>query len=95
MQERLEQFEDDLLALSHMTPYAAINYIRKAIGYDEFLEEYAQFRHIKVEELYEILDELSDLAKPFQNYKEWFENMEQYALELEKQVKKKYNRRMQ
>ena len=89
MQERLEQFEDDLLALSHMTPYAAINYIRKAIGYDEFLEEYAQFRHIKVEELYEILDELSDLAKPFQNYKEWFENMEQYALELEKQVKKK------
>lgn len=89
MQERLEQFEDDLSALSHMTPYAAINYIRKAIGYDEFLEEYAQFRHIKVEELYEILDELSDLAKPFQNYKEWFENMEQYALELEKQVKKK------
>lgn len=89
MQERLEQFEDGLSALSHMTPYAAINYIRKAIGYDEFLEEYAQFRHIKVEELYEILDELSDLAKPFQNYKEWFENMEQYALELEKQVKKK------
>lgn len=89
MQERLEQFEDDLSALSHMTPYAAINYIRKVIGYDEFLEEYAQFRHIKVEELYEILDELSDLAKPFQNYKEWFENMEQYALELEKQVKKK------
>lgn len=89
MQERLEQFEDDLSALSHMTPYAAINYIRKAIRYDEFLEEYAQFRHIKVEELYEILDELSDLAKPFQNYKEWFENMEQYALELEKQVKKK------
>ncbi len=89
MQERLEQFEDDLSALSHMTPYAAINYIRKAIGYDEFLEEYAQFRHIKVEELYEILDELSDLAKPFQNYKEWFENMEQYALELERQVKKK------
>ena len=89
MQERLEQFEDDLSALSHMTPYAAINYIRKAIGYDEFLEEYAQFRHIKVEELYEILDELSDLAKPFQNYKEWFENMDQYALELEKQVKKK------
>lgn len=89
MQERLEQFEDDLSALSHMTPYAAINYIRKAIGYDEFLEEYAQFRHIKVEELYEILDELLDLAKPFQNYKEWFENMEQYALELEKQVKKK------
>ncbi len=89
MQERLDQFEDDLSALNHMTPYAAINYIRKAIGYDEFLEEYAQFRHIKVEELYEILDELSDLAKPFQNYEEWFENMEQYALELEKQVKKK------
>lgn len=89
MQERLDQFEEDLFAMERMTPYAAINFIRKGIGYDNFLDEYAQYRHIKVEELYEIANELQDLAKPFKTYVEWFAHMEQYALELEKQVKKK------
>lgn len=89
MQERLEQFEYDLKALSKMSPYAAINYIRKAIDYDSYLTEYAEYKHIKVDDLYEILDELMELAKPFSNYKEWFLHIEDYARELEEQSAKK------
>ena len=85
MEERLEKFAYDLKMLSRMTPFAAINYIRNGIGYDEYLVEYAQYRHIKVEELYEILDELLDMAKPFKNYQEWFQHVEEYARELENQ----------
>lgn len=89
MQERLEKFEYDLETLSKMSPYAAINYIRKAIDYDSYLTEYAEYKHIKVDDLYEILDELSELAKPFSNYKEWFVHIEDYARELEEQSAKK------
>ena len=89
MQERLEQFEYDLKALSKMSPYAAISYIRKAIDYDSYLTEYAEYKHIKADDLYEILDELMELAKPFSNYKEWFSHIEDYARELEEQSSKK------
>ena len=37
--ERIEQLEADLFMLSKMTPYAAINYIRKGIGYEDYLKE--------------------------------------------------------
>lgn len=89
MQERLEQFEYDLKALSKMSPYAAISYIRKAIDYDSYLTEYAEYKHIKADDLYEILDELMELAKPFSNYKEWFSHIEDYARELEEQSSRK------
>lgn len=89
MQERIEQFERDLQALSDMSPYAAINYIRKAIDYESYLTEYAEYKHIKSDELFEILDELMELAKPFANYKEWFNHMEDYKRELEEQQYKK------
>ena len=41
MVERVEQLEYDLLMLKDMAPVAAVNYIRKAIGYDDYLKEYA------------------------------------------------------
>lgn len=88
MIERLEQFEYDVQTMEDMAPYAAMNYIRKGIDYDSFLEEYAQYRHIKVEELYDILDELMEMAKPFNNYREWFAHVENYGQELEKQSHK-------
>lgn len=88
MLDRIEKFQYDLNVLKRMTPFAAINYIRNGIGYDEYLVEYAQYRHIKVEELYEVLDELLDLAKPFDTYDAWFLHVQQYTEELEQQAKR-------
>ena len=34
-----------------MTPYAAVNYIRNGIGYENYLKEYAAYRKLKPEEL--------------------------------------------
>ena len=36
MQDRIDQLEWDLKMLSKMAPYAAIQYMRKKIGYDDF-----------------------------------------------------------
>lgn len=86
MLERLTQFEYDLGILDGMNPYAAVNYIRKGIGYEDYLKEYAEYRKIKVEELIDILDELQDSARGYRNYSEWFEYMEAYREELKRQA---------
>lgn len=86
MLERLTQFEYDLGILDGMNPYAAVNYIRRGIGYEDYLKEYAQYRKMKEEELFDILDELQESARGFKNYEQWFEHMEAYRAELKKQT---------
>lgn len=86
MLERMDQFEYDLAALTNMTPYAAVNYIRKGIGYEDYLKEYAQIRKMKPDELIDLLDELQESARGFKTYAEWFDHMEQYREELKRQA---------
>lgn len=88
MLERLDQLEYDLALLMDMRPYAAINYIRRGIGYEEYLKEYAELRKIKVDELMDILDELQDSTKEFKTHEEWFSYMERYKEELKRQAAK-------
>lgn len=87
MLDRILKLEYDLAMLKKMNPFAAINYIRKAIGYEEYLQEYATFRRIKVEELIDVLDELLEASKPFATYEEWFEHIATYTEELQNQLK--------
>ena len=82
--ERIQRLEYDIKMLSTMSPYAAINYIRRGIGYDEFCVEYADYRRMNVEDLYEVLEELQNSAKGFDTYNDWFEHIENYTAELEK-----------
>jgi DNA helicase-2/ATP-dependent DNA helicase PcrA len=86
MLERLEQFEYDLSILGRMGPYAAVNYIRRGIGYEDYLKEYADQRKIKAEELLDILDELQESARGFKSYADWFTHMDEYKAELKRQV---------
>lgn len=87
MTERIDKLEYDLGLLRKMTPYAAINFIRRGIGYEEYLFDYAQYRRMKPEELYEILNELQEAAKNFKTYEDWFRHMEEYAETLKRQAK--------
>lgn len=91
MVERINKLEYDLKMLTKMPPYAAINYIRQAIGYEEYLKEYAEFRRIKPEELIDILNEIQESAKNYKTYGEWFLHMEEYGNELKDQVKNRNN----
>ena len=87
MTERIDKLEYDLGLLKNMTPYAAINFICRGIGYEEYLFDYAQYRRMKPEELYEILNELQEAAKNFKTYEDWFRHMEEYAETLKRQAK--------
>ena len=85
MQVRLFNLEKDLQALSRMPPYAAINYVRKSMGYEKYLREYASFRRMKAEELIEILDALQDSARKIKSLQGWYDSMERYTKSLEQQ----------
>lgn len=89
MMDRISQMEADLHFLRNLSPFAGISYIRKGIGYEDFLIEYAEQHKIKPEELFLILDELQESAEGFHTYEEWLSNMEEYEKELELQEKQK------
>lgn len=84
--KRIDRLAYDCGMLSHMAPYAAINYIRKGIGYDEYLKEYAGERQIRIEELTDILDELQTSAKAYETYKKWREHIAEYVQEMNRQM---------
>lgn len=87
MAERIEKMETDMRVVSRISPYAAINYIRHAIGYEEYLAEYANNRHMNYDELLEVLDEIMEAAREYKTYDEWFVHMEDYTKELLKQAR--------
>lgn len=86
MVDRIDQLEVDLKVISRMTPYAAIQYIRKSVGYDLFLNEYAIKRKMKLEDLQELIRELEERAKEFKTIEEWFDHIEKYTEELRMQA---------
>lgn len=85
--QRIDKLERDLKVISKLEPYAAIHYIRHNIGYEKYLEEYANYRHIRPEDLYEVLDRLAQSAKGYQTHEQWFAYMEEYTRMLREQAK--------
>lgn len=79
MQDRIDQLELDLRILGKITPYGALNYLRKKVGYDDFLREYTQIRKMQMQDLTDILAELEEAMKPFETIGEWFEHVEEYT----------------
>lgn len=89
MQDRIDQFEWDIKMLGKMAPYAAIQYMRKKIGYDDFLREYAATRQMPVSDLFDVLSEIEEAAKPYQTFEEWFAHVEEYTNVLKIREQKK------
>ena len=85
--ERIEKLECDLKLISQMSPYASVNYIRRGIGYDEFLKEYAKYKSINEEELSDMLDEIQESAAAYKTFAEWHEHIKKYTSEVKNHAK--------
>ena len=88
MMDRIDQLEWDMKMIRNKTPYAAIQYIRKSIGYDEFLREYAEYRKMDLGELNTTLEEIQERSKEYQTMEEWFAHVETYREDLRIQNQK-------
>ena len=89
MTDRVDQLEWDMKMIKDKTPYAAIQYIRKHMGYDEFLKDYAAYRKISVEDLFAVLEEIWQNSKGYRTIGDWFEHVERYGEILKEQNCKK------
>lgn len=75
---QLELFKQNLDRLAGLRPYAAINYIRKGMGYDDYIREFALSRGIDAQEYLELFDTMMDMAKTCSTYQVWFRSVRQY-----------------
>lgn len=88
MVERIEALQQDLKMVAGMRPYAAVNFIRRGVGYDDYIKDYAQYRGARSDDMLEILDEMQEASKGYQSFDEWFEAIISYGEELKEQMEK-------
>ena len=89
MLDRLSEFEQDIISLRKMTPITAIHYIRKQIGYDDYLKERALERGMKADDWLEAVEEIEDSASGMTSLTEWLEFTESYGEEMKKLAESK------
>ena len=87
-EENLENLRIDLNQIRKRTPYDALKYIRKVIGYDEYLEEFAAYRRTSAQVLQEIADEIMETAKDCADVRSFREQLERLSLQMKEQSRK-------
>lgn len=92
-EENLENLRIDLNQIRKRTPYDALKYIRKVIGYDEYLEEFAAYRRTSAQVLQEIADEIMETAKDCADVRSFREQLERLSLQMKEQSSKKGQKR--
>lgn len=85
MQDIIDRLEVDLRILENMAPYAAIQYIRKRVGYDSFLKEYAKEHQIPWYSLMSVMGELEERCKAYRTFEDWRRHIKEYTKELDEQ----------
>ena len=87
MAEYLDTFEALLRFIRPMRPYAAINYLRRAGGYDDYLKEYAGKRKMDEGELLQLADEIQDSSRGCASLEEWICRIDANREKMEEQKK--------
>ncbi len=91
--ENLENLRIDLNQIRKRSPYEALKYIRKVIGYDEYLEEFAAYRRTSAQVLQEIADEIMETAKDCADVRSFREQLERLSLQMKEQSRRKGQKR--
>ena len=78
MSKQVEKLVSDINIIRNMSPFAAVNYIRKGIGYDEYIRDYIYEHKADKEELYNVLDELTHRASRYMSLSQWLDGIAEY-----------------
>lgn len=87
MQTRINDLIFDLNMIQKLSPFAAVNYIRRAVGYEDYLKMYAKEHRIKEQDLLDRLDEIQESGRGYASYTEWKEYIKEYSKRLEETAK--------
>lgn len=83
----LEQMIYHLQVLKNKPFRETVSYIRKTIGYDTYVKEYAAYRHIPVTGLMELLDEIEDSTQNYNDVEAWEEALYDQAMSIKQGAK--------
>ena len=83
------QLYDDLHFIKNLNPYAAVNFIRKGVGYDTHVKKQCLEKGIDSSEKMAELDELQELAKDFETIEDWLMHIENYDVAVQKAAERK------
>lgn len=86
MRDRIDELEGHLQRIASMPPFAAVNYIRHAVGYEGYLAEYAKLRGLDYKELAETADRIQESAKKFPHVDPWKAYMDECTQRLQEQA---------
>ena len=73
--------------IKNKTAYDAVRYIIKIVGYENYIDDYANFKNIGIKGLTEILNEILESTKGFNNIQDYLnhiDNMKQEVLKKQK-----------
>ena len=85
MSEQVEKLASDINMIRNISPFAAVNYIRKGIGYDEYIRNYIYEHKADKEELYNVLDELAHRASRYMSLSQWLDGITEYLKQCDTQ----------
>ena len=83
----------DLNQIRRKNPYDGLRYIRKVIGYDEYLEEFAAYRRTSAQVLMEIADEVMETAKDCGDVRMFRDRLEEMSRQMKEQAGKQGQQR--
>lgn len=78
---KLEELMFYLNSLSNRSAYEAIRYLRHAVGYDEYLKEYADYFKADLSGLREVVEELQEAAKAYDNLPLYLQHVDEAIAE--------------
>ncbi len=87
MMDRIDRLHGDIRMLATLAPFAGVTYILNVIGYGEYVKEYAMEHGLALEELSDVTDFLLSSAKQAKSYEEWFEQIEDYKIQIKEKAK--------
>ena len=87
-EEYLDNLRIDLGQIRRKNPYDGLKYIRKVIGYDQYLEEFATYRRASAQVLWEIADEIMETAKDCADVTMFRDRLEELSRQMKEQTQK-------
>lgn len=81
--KNIRQLIYDLQVMRNLEPYAAIRYIRRVVGYEEYLKTNLNLAGNRFEEILEYLDELEQDAASYRSFASFLDHISEYRKKLE------------
>jgi len=76
LRDNIKRMISEIRTISKLSPFAAVNYIRRAVDYDGYLKKLAEDRNIDYDEISDMLDEFQSMISDSDTFLQMFEMLE-------------------